>query len=175
MGFKYVVEAGPSREASGAVPSASAIYRNVVAKDGFPTSDVATLHELMDHATKKFADQPCLGRRPKSADGTVGDFEFITYAQTGEQIAAVASGLAGLGLAAGSRVGVFGTNCPEWMVAMQVRGRARLGAEMGGGSRWAPERHDGNACPLPRRPAAACPSSACRCTTRWARTPSSTS
>lgn len=36
-------------------------------------------------------------------------------------MAAVASALRALGVQPQQRVGVFGANCPEWMVAMQVR------------------------------------------------------
>lgn len=36
---------------------------------------------------------------------------------------AIASALAHVGLKAHSRVGVYGMNAPEWMVAMQVESR----------------------------------------------------
>ncbi len=35
-------------------------------------------------------------------------------------MAAVASALRALGVQPQQRVGVFGANCPEWMIAMQV-------------------------------------------------------
>ncbi len=37
------------------------------------------------------------------------------------QVSWLASGLAAAGLAAGDRVGVFGANSPEWMMAQLVR------------------------------------------------------
>jgi hypothetical protein len=36
-------------------------------------------------------------------------------------VTAVASGLAAQGLKRGDRVGVYGANCVEWMLALQVR------------------------------------------------------
>jgi non-ribosomal peptide synthetase component F len=53
-------------------------------------------------------------------DGSVGDFQWLTYSETAERVARIASALAGLGLIAKDRVGVYGANCPEWMIAMQV-------------------------------------------------------
>ena len=41
-------------------------------------------------------------------------------AQTAEKVAKIASGLKAVGLSAKGRVGVFGANCPEWMITMQV-------------------------------------------------------
>lgn len=119
MPYKYVTEVGEARPTAGDVPSASAVFRNISSKDGFPTAEVSTLYELFDRSAKKFADAKCLGFRPKKGD-TVGPYEFYTYAETAAKVADVASGLHSLGVAAQSRVGVFGTNCPEWMIAMQV-------------------------------------------------------
>lgn len=114
------LQVGPSRPAQGDVPSAGPSYRHISAKDGFPKLEVSTLHELFDRSVKTYAGNNCLGKREKLADGTVGDFKFETYAQVGEKVAAIASALRTLGVEARQRVGVFGANCPEWMMAMQV-------------------------------------------------------
>jgi len=42
------------------------------------------------------------------------------YAEVSEKVTAVASGLAAQGLKRGDRVGVYGANCVEWMLALQV-------------------------------------------------------
>lgn len=55
------------------------------------------------------------------ADGTAGDFEWLTYGETAALVAQVASALAKQGLGRQDRVGVYGVNCAEWMIAMQVR------------------------------------------------------
>lgn len=51
----------------------------------------------------------------------MGDYEWMTYAQAGAKVEAVGSALVGAGVAPGDRVGVYGANSPEWMIAMQVR------------------------------------------------------
>jgi long-chain acyl-CoA synthetase len=119
----YLRPVSEVRPAKDGVPSASRVYRNKVALDGFPDlskNGVTTLYELFQYGVKKFAGEKCLGYRPVT-DGSVGDYEWLTYADTAERVEGIASGLAGLGLSAGDRVGVYGVNCCEWMIAMQVR------------------------------------------------------
>lgn len=123
------------------------------------------------------------------------------------QVAAIGSAMVKSGLLPHGRVGVYGANSPEWMMAMQVRLRARLGSEQAAllhataradaGGWWRPAwarmlaagrpppavqeapRHLLPAAPArPRhrhRPATGRTCTACRCTTRWARTRLSTS
>ena len=71
--------------------------------------------------------RPCLGQRQVIA-GVAQPYEFITYREAAERVAALASGFAGLGLKAGDRVGIFGPNCLEWMLAMQARAPAAEGS-----------------------------------------------
>jgi long-chain acyl-CoA synthetase len=140
---QYLVEAGPSRPAKGNVPSASKVFRNSVAADGFPTSDHTTLHELFSSSVAKFAAEPLLGWRPidEATGKAAGEFEWMTYEQTAAAVGEVASGLAGLGLAAGNRVGVYGVNCPEWMIAMQVCGWLNMSLCEQGAAAFSCERH----------------------------------
>ena len=68
----------------------------------------------------------------------MGDFEWMTYAETAAKVDAVGAALAGAGVAAGARVGVYGANSPEWMVAMQVKRERGGGEERGTGRGGAP-------------------------------------
>jgi hypothetical protein len=58
-------------------------------------------------------------------NGKAGDYVFMTYSEAGEAVGQIASALATLGLGKADRVGVYGANCCEWMIAMQV-GRDEL-------------------------------------------------
>eukprot|EP00775_Hariotina_reticulata_P012350 gene12350-12484_t len=100
-------------------------YRNIVAKDGFPAVIKATtLHELFQDSVKQFGNEKLLGWRPIDKEtGKAGPYQWLTYSETNEKVSDIASGLAGLGLAAGDRVGVYGMNCCEWMIAMQACNR----------------------------------------------------
>lgn len=118
---QYLVPVGDIRPASGDVPSASKIYRNVVAEKEFPKIDASTLYELFQNSVSKYSGEKCLGWRPiDKATGKAGDYQWVTYSEVNEKVQAIASGLAGLGLTKDNRVGVYAVNCPEWMIAMQV-------------------------------------------------------
>ena len=54
-------------------------------------------------------------------DGKAGAYEWLTYWQVAELVEKVASGLVSTGLQAKDKVAVYGSNSPEWMVAMQVQ------------------------------------------------------
>ncbi|WIA35224.1 hypothetical protein OEZ86_003686 [Tetradesmus obliquus] len=124
MVTSWLVPTGETRAASGDTPSASRIYRNVVAKDGFPTIEATTLHELFQNSVAKYSGEKLLGWRPiNAATGKAGPYEWLTYGEVNEKVQAIASGLAGLGVKAGDRVGVYGVNCCEWMMAMQACNR----------------------------------------------------
>lgn len=63
----------------------------------------------------KFPENKCLGHREGAG------YAWRTYKQTAEEAAAIGSALVKVGLAPHGRVGVYGANSPEWMIAMQVR------------------------------------------------------
>ncbi len=121
MSSKWLVESEPPRQASGDVPSASAVYRHAAAKDGLPQNESPTLFESFNRAVAKYPNNKCLGSRPKKADGTVGDYAWKTYKEVADEVTQLASGLKGIGAAAKGSIGVFGPNCAEWMVALQAR------------------------------------------------------
>lgn len=73
---------------------------------------------------RKYPDNRCLGKRT-SGKGEEAPYVWMTYAQAAKQVEGVASSLAAAGMAPHSRVGVFGANCPEWMIAMQARSTER--------------------------------------------------
>lgn len=113
--------AGPDR------PSTTPVYRNVWSKNGLPSmGTVATCYDIFQQASFKFSDRPCLGWRPKQ-DGAAGDYKFLTYSETAERVRAIGSAMTTVGkLTPKARVGVYGPNCPEWMMSMQACNRQSL-------------------------------------------------
>ncbi|CAD7700609.1 unnamed protein product [Ostreobium quekettii] len=123
MGFDLLTEVAPARPATGDLPSAGPTYRAAAFKDGAPSLEgVTTLLEVFDRSVERYPTADCLGCRPV-ADGKAGDYVWWTYKDTSKKVAAVGSALKELGIAAGAKVGVFGANCPEWMLAMQACNR----------------------------------------------------
>lgn len=53
-------------------------------------------------------------------DRKAGAYQWLTYRQVAELVDKVASGLVSTGLQAKDKVAVYGSNSPEWMIAMQV-------------------------------------------------------
>eukprot|EP00208_Stichococcus_sp_RCC1054_P000779 CAMPEP_0206135542 /NCGR_PEP_ID=MMETSP1473-20131121/813_1 /ASSEMBLY_ACC=CAM_ASM_001109 /TAXON_ID=1461547 /ORGANISM="Stichococcus sp, Strain RCC1054" /LENGTH=674 /DNA_ID=CAMNT_0053527461 /DNA_START=39 /DNA_END=2063 /DNA_ORIENTATION=- len=104
----------------------SAEYRNVIAKDGFPTlGPITTLYELWVESVKKYPNNKCLGWRD-TTKGPEAPYVWMTYTETAKKVEGVASSLAAAGLVAHGRVGIFSANCPEWMVTMQACNRQGL-------------------------------------------------
>src|SRR4051794_19132180 len=50
----------------------------------------------------------------------------LTYAQLGDQVDALATGLLGLGIQKGDRIGIWSPNCVEWVLVQYAT--AKLGA-----------------------------------------------
>lgn len=120
--MQYLHPSGSVRPAEGDKPAASKIYRNVASIEGDQKPfKGTTLHETFQDSVSSYSNQPCFGFRPIDKDtGKAGDYKWITYAEANEKVKAVASGLAGYGVTAGQKVGVYGANCLEWQLAMQV-------------------------------------------------------
>lgn len=71
-------------------------------------------------SVERFPENPCLGYRPIKY-GEPGPYKWQTYKEIGENVDAIAGGITHLGHKAHGRIGVYGINSPEWMIAMQVR------------------------------------------------------
>jgi fatty-acyl-CoA synthase len=84
-----------------------------------PEYDLTTLttHQVLAETARKFADRDALIVRHQNIR--------LTWSQLSEEVERTARGLIGLGLTAGDRVGVWATNCAEW-VYLQL-GCARAG------------------------------------------------
>ena len=119
----WVCEAEPANETQGPL-----IRSTLQPKEGASATfqGCGSLSEIFERSVSKYGDNPCLGMRLKGADGTVGDYKWLTYREVSEKVVAVSSGLVGEGVVAQNTVGVFGANCPEWMMAMQACNRANI-------------------------------------------------
>lgn len=77
-----------------------------------------TIFEAFDETARRHPDKLALVVRHQSAR--------LTYTELAEAVERTARGLAGLGLAAGDRIGVWATNCVEWILLQLAS--ARIGA-----------------------------------------------
>ncbi|KAL3631675.1 Long chain acyl-CoA synthetase 7 peroxisomal [Castilleja foliolosa] len=77
--------------------------------------EIGTLHDNFVHAVENFQDYKYLGTRLR-VDGTVGEYKWMTYGESGTARSAIGSGLNHYGLQSGARVGLYFINRPEWLI-----------------------------------------------------------
>lgn len=99
------------------------LFRSKLAKDGPPVMEGCTsLYDMFQQSVAKYGDNPCLGSR----SGKNGEYEWLTYKQVDEKVANLGSAMASIGLGPHGRVGIYGANSAEWMMAMQACNRMNL-------------------------------------------------
>lgn len=116
----FITEVAPAIPAVGETPARGPEYRATIAKDGPPAIPYNSLYEMFMASVDKFPENKCLGHREGAG------YAWRTYKQTAEEAAAIGSALVKVGLAPHGRVGVYGANSPEWMIAMQACNRQNL-------------------------------------------------
>uniref|UniRef100_A0A0E0PH47 AMP-dependent synthetase/ligase domain-containing protein n=1 Tax=Oryza rufipogon TaxID=4529 RepID=A0A0E0PH47_ORYRU len=126
--FTVQVEDGKPRKEDGR-PAVGPVFRSALSKDGFPPlePDMKTSWDVFRVAAGKYPDNRMLGWRPVK-DGVIGPYIWKSYREVYEEVLQVGSALQQLGVKPGSRIGIYGSNCPQWIVAMQVK--ARLGGRL---------------------------------------------
>src|SRR5271154_2624362 len=77
-----------------------------------------TTHQVLRDTVGRFPDREALVVRHQSIR--------LTWSQLHDEVERTARGLAGLGLVPGDRVGVWATNCAEWIYLQLGCGRAGL-------------------------------------------------
>lgn len=118
----YIVAVESARPATGDKPASGPVYRAAIAKDGPPKmAGVESLYDMFIASVQRHGGRPCLGKRNGKSP-----FSWLTYKETADHTAAISSALVASGLGPHGRVGVYGANCPEWMLAMQACNRQNL-------------------------------------------------
>ncbi|KAB5569541.1 hypothetical protein DKX38_003334 [Salix brachista] len=124
--FSAQVEEG--RGGKDGKPSVGPVYRNLLSKNEYPPldRDVTTSWDLFSEnllmhslSAKKYAGNKMLGWR-RLVDGKVGPYVWKTYQEVYDEVLKISSALRASGAEAGCRVGIYGSNCPQWIVAMEA-------------------------------------------------------
>ncbi|PSR85930.1 Long chain acyl-CoA synthetase, partial [Actinidia chinensis var. chinensis] len=117
--FSVAVEEG--REGENGKPSVGPVYRHILAKNGFPEPDpdLTTAWDSFRVSVEKYPSNRMLGWR-EFKDGKFGPYLWKTYKEVYEEVLLVGSALRASGAEPGSRVGIYGSNCPQWIVAMEA-------------------------------------------------------
>ncbi|KAG5514111.1 hypothetical protein RHGRI_035494 [Rhododendron griersonianum] len=117
--FSVKVEEG--REGRDGNPSVGPVYRNLLAKNGFPPTDadMCTAWDVFRVSHEKYPGNRMLGWREFN-DGKFGPYIWKTYKEVYEEVMHIGSALRASGAEPGSRIGIYGSNCPQWIVAMEA-------------------------------------------------------
>ncbi|XP_034691835.1 long chain acyl-CoA synthetase 1 [Vitis riparia] len=117
----FAVQVENGREGRDGKPSVGPVYRNFLAKSGFPPMD-SNLNTAWDNlriSSEKYPGNRMLGWR-EFVGGKLGPYKWKTYREVYEEILHIGSALQASGAQPGSRVGIYGSNCPQWIVAMEA-------------------------------------------------------
>ncbi|CAA6653874.1 unnamed protein product [Spirodela intermedia] len=80
---------------------------------------MSTSWELFSVAADKYSGNRMLGWR-ELTNGKLGAYLWKTYGEVFKEVLHIGSALRHLGAEPGSRVGIYGINCPQWIIAMQA-------------------------------------------------------
>ncbi|ONK69932.1 uncharacterized protein A4U43_C05F28360 [Asparagus officinalis] len=119
--MKYLVEVEKGAQGSDGRPSVGPTYRSIFAKDGFPPPipGLESCWDIFRLSVEKYPENRMLGRR-EIVDGKAGKYVWMTYKQVYDIVMKLAASIRCCGVEKEGRCGVFGINCPEWVMSMEA-------------------------------------------------------
>ncbi|CAK9161682.1 unnamed protein product [Ilex paraguariensis] len=118
---EYTVKVEEARPATGEKPSAGPVYRCIYAKDGLMElpAGMESPWDFFSESVKRNPKNQMLGRR-ETIDGKVGPYTWLTYEEAYDATLRIGSAIRGRGVNPGDRCGIYGSNSPEWIMAMEA-------------------------------------------------------
>ncbi|KAJ3704132.1 hypothetical protein LUZ61_007837 [Rhynchospora tenuis] len=119
--MKYLVQSKEGNEGLNGAPSVGPAYRSVFAKDGYatPTPGIDSCWDAFKYAVVKYPNNRMLGRR-EIVSGKPGEYVWQTYEEVYDIVMKLASAIRSLGIGKGDRCGIYGANCPEWIMSLEA-------------------------------------------------------
>lgn len=117
----YTVKVEEGKPATEGKPSVGPVYRCIYAKDGLLElpSGVESPWDFFRDSVKRNPNNPMLGRRQK-LESKEGPYSWLTYKEVYDASIKLGSAMRNLGVNPGDRCGIYGSNCPEWIIAMEA-------------------------------------------------------
>lgn len=117
----FAVKTEDGKKGEDGQPSVGPVYRNPLAKDDFPPLDpgLSTTWDIFSASAKKYPGNRMLGWR-EFIHGKWGPYVWKTYEDVYNEVLHAGAALRASGIEPGSRVGIYGKNCPQWIVAMEA-------------------------------------------------------
>ncbi|XP_050231555.1 probable CoA ligase CCL6 [Mercurialis annua] len=122
MSMEYVVKVEEPRAACDGKPSAGPVYRCIYAKDGLlqVPSELHSPWQFFSDSALKNPNNKMLGRRQATDSKVAGPYVWQTYKEVYETAIKLGSAMRSRGLNPQDRCGIYGTNCPQWITAMEA-------------------------------------------------------
>ncbi|KAI3448068.1 hypothetical protein Pfo_004733 [Paulownia fortunei] len=117
----YTVKVEEARPAADGKPSAGPVYRGIYAKDGLLEipHGLDSPWDFFSNSLKRNPRNRMLGRR-QIIDGKAGSYIWLTYQQVYDAALKIGSAIRSRGVNPGDKCGIYGANCPEWIIAMEA-------------------------------------------------------
>ncbi|XP_068309008.1 long chain acyl-CoA synthetase 4-like [Pyrus communis] len=119
--YKYLIEVEKAKEAKDGRPSQGPVYRSLFAKDGFPPAipGMDSCWDVFRMSVEKNPGNPMLGRR-EIVNGKAGKYVWLTYKEVYDVVVKVGNAIRSCGVGEGDKCGIYGVNCPEWIMSMEA-------------------------------------------------------
>ncbi|XP_010913603.1 long chain acyl-CoA synthetase 4 isoform X2 [Elaeis guineensis] len=117
----HVIEVEKGREATDGRPSVGPTYRSAFAKDGSPppVPGVDSCWDVFRLSVERCPNNRMLGRR-EIVDGKPGKYVWMTYKEVYDIVMKIGASIRSLGVEQGGRCGIYGSNCPEWVISLEA-------------------------------------------------------
>ncbi|KAK4491378.1 hypothetical protein RD792_002119 [Penstemon davidsonii] len=117
----YLVKVEEARPEANGKASAGPVYRCIYAKDGLMEipQGMESPWDFFSESVKKNPNNQMLGRR-QAIDGKASGYSWLTYQQAYDTTLRIGSAIRRRGVNPGDKCGIYGVNCPEWIMAMEA-------------------------------------------------------
>ncbi|KAL6347909.1 hypothetical protein AAG906_037638 [Vitis piasezkii] len=117
----YTVKVADSIPATEERPSAGPVYRCIYAENGLleVPKGMESPWEFFSDSVERNPKNQMLGRR-QIINSKAGPYVWLTYREAYDAALRMGSAMRSRGVNPGDRCGIYGSNCPEWIIAMEA-------------------------------------------------------
>lgn len=118
----YTVKVEEGRPATEEKPAAGPVYRCIYAKDGLLElpAGMESPWQFFSESVKRNPNNQMLGRRQANDSKQVGPYVWMTYQEVYDNVIRIGSAIRSRGVNPGDRCGIYGPNCPQWIMTMEA-------------------------------------------------------
>ncbi|XVF10422.1 hypothetical protein REPUB_Repub07fG0181500 [Reevesia pubescens] len=117
----FIIKVEKGKAATDGKPSIGPVYRSSFADNGFPAPipGMESCWDIFRMSVEKYPDNRMLGRR-QIVDGKAGKYVWQTYKEVYDIVIKVGNSIRNCGVEEGGKCGIYGVNCPEWIISMEA-------------------------------------------------------